>query len=265
MQLENQENDEITPSKEDDSKENAIQDHYIIDPELLKLLQRELDLETVDNESDPQKRMVYEEVYAKSITNRRSSAVTDEIKSLRRELRLNSLITNTESLFTLPRTFTRRSARFELPMSKSSLSELTSLDYLKLHVYITNKSHLIYNEVFKIHIDPELNETRLLPSSKIITALEQVMGRSFTQIEQQEVSELIDLKEKSHVDFRTWCGICAMCERLLAVNFAQKYLSTEEDPCHEVELVDFSLLDKRLKNINVDPRLDKMLRKIRDT
>lgn len=140
--------DETIPSQQDDNKENTTQDYYVIDPELLRLLQREVDLETVDNEPDPQvglcfvecviysniqrneqiistfipqKRMVYEEVYTKSIINRRSSAVDDEIKSLRRELRLNSIITNTESLFTLPRTFTRRSARFELPMSKNSL------------------------------------------------------------------------------------------------------------------------------------------------
>lgn len=43
------------------------------------------------------------------------------------------------------------------------------------------------------------------------------MGRNFTQQEQQEVFELIDLQEKLHIDFRTWCGICAMCERILGM------------------------------------------------
>lgn len=49
---------------------------------------------------------------------------------------------------------------------------------------------------------------------KIITALGQVMGRDFTEAEQDDFFDLIDLHETSHVDFRTWCGICAMCERI---------------------------------------------------
>lgn len=52
--------------------------------------------------------------------------------------------------------------------------------------------------------------------------------------------------------------------RSSAESFAQKYMSRDEDPCHEVELVDFSLLEKKLEDTKVDPRLEKMLRKIRD-
>ena len=47
-------NGENIPSKEDENKENVTQDTYIIDPDILRLLQREVDLETVDNEPDPQ-------------------------------------------------------------------------------------------------------------------------------------------------------------------------------------------------------------------
>lgn len=51
---ENIDDNASTQAEQDGNQDENKQDLYAIDPELIKQLQRELDLEIVDNEPDPQ-------------------------------------------------------------------------------------------------------------------------------------------------------------------------------------------------------------------
>lgn len=57
----------------------------------------------------------------------------------------------------------------------------------------------------------------MLNFQKIITALGEVMGRPFTQEEATYFHNLVGWKDTMWIDFRTWAGICALCERLLGI------------------------------------------------
>lgn len=41
------------------------------------------------------------------------------------------------------------------------------------------------------------------------------MGRPMTESEAQEFKNLVGWENDDWMDFRTWCGVCALCERIL--------------------------------------------------
>lgn len=59
----------------------------------------------------------------------------------------------------------------------------------------------------------------MLTFQKIITALGEVMGRPLTQDEATYFHNLVGWEDDEWIDFRTWAGICALCERLLGILF----------------------------------------------
>ena len=90
------------------------------------------------------------------------------------------------------------------------------------------------------------------------------MGRALTEEQSKYVRDLIGWQDSDLLDFRTWGGLCALCERLLAPQFIHSLTSRGVDPCHEVEQADFETLPKRLQGLNPDPRLVKILQGIRE-
>lgn len=62
------------------------------------------------------------------------------------------------------------------------------------------------------------------------------------------------------LNFREWCGLCAIVERLLC-----PLPPKESDPPTWLEKVDFENLEKRLKSVDsVNPTLAFLLKEIRD-
>lgn len=90
------------------------------------------------------------------------------------------------------------------------------------------------------------------------------MGRPMTSKEGREFQKLIRWTDDMNLDFRTFVGVGALCERLLGHRFCSKIPSQEEDPRHEVERADFESLDRKLLYLNPDPRICQILKGIRD-
>ena len=90
------------------------------------------------------------------------------------------------------------------------------------------------------------------------------MGRPLTQEQCKYIKDLIGWQDSDLLDFRTWGGLCALSERLLAPQFIHSLPSRDLDPCHEVEQADFDTLPKRLQGLNPDPRLTTILHGIRE-
>jgi hypothetical protein len=64
---------------------------------------------------------------------------------------------NTDLWLSLPRIFTRSSARFELPLDSRTLESMTPLYYIQNHVSLSSPRKLLYNCIFnKFKMDSEI-------------------------------------------------------------------------------------------------------------
>jgi hypothetical protein len=88
-----------------------------------------------------------------------------------------------------------------------------------------------------------------------VVALAEVMGRPLSDEQSKYIQELIGWEDSDLLEFRTWGGLCALCERLLAPQFITSLPSRLTDPCHEVEQADFETLPRRLQGLQPDPHL----------
>lgn len=89
------------------------------------------------------------------------------------------------------------------------------------------------------------------------------MGRPLNNEQVKYIQDMIGWKDSDMLGFRTWGGLCALCERLLAPQLITPLPSRLTDPCHEVEEADFEALPRRLQGVHPDPRLVTILHSIR--
>lgn len=188
------------------------------------------------------------------------------------------------SSLNVPRVFSRQSSRFEIPLDSRTLAgrknemqfanrssegfylryqmiitEMSPLDYLGRHVFITPGRKLIFRRAFNRYFEEDSSTgERRMPPGSIQLALEEVMGRSLTEEQSNKFKDTVGDVEVS-VDFRTWCGICAAAERLLA-----PLPPREADPPTWIERVDLEGLERRLKSVEAEPKLALLLTEIRD-
>ncbi|XP_069701857.1 uncharacterized protein [Periplaneta americana] len=252
---------QLQDSSADGHKSSNVGDSFI-DVAILKQLQRELTQEIIDSEFDQKRHKALKE--ALNIFPKRKTSVCEELKKLKQELRI--LPDSTEHLLTLPRNFTRRSSRFELPLDSRLLNTLTPMEYMKSYISISSARLQLYNIVFNRHRE-ELDEDetkRLILGKHAMVALGEVMGCPLTTEQFKYIQDLIGWKDSDQLDFRTWGGLCALCERILAPQLIFSLPSRQEDPCHEVEHADFETLPRKLHGLEPDPRLATILHAIRD-
>lgn len=69
---------------------------------------------------------------------------------------------------------------------------------------------------------------------KIPEVLDEMMGRKLTDDQMRRFRDLVGWKDEDNFDFKTFCGLSALCERLLAPEYHQKLPTRKADPCHEV-------------------------------
>ncbi|CAG9830692.1 unnamed protein product [Diabrotica balteata] len=89
--------------------------------------------------------------------------VCEELACLQKELKVPPV--NSELWISLPRTFSRSSAIFELPMDSRTFNTLTPIDYVKDNIYITSPRKLLYNcifEKYRMENDDETEHDRQL-------------------------------------------------------------------------------------------------------
>lgn len=61
-----------------------------------------------------------------------------------------------------------------------------------------------------------------------------MMGKNMTDKQRNHVKGLVSWSDEEEMDFKTFCGLCAFCERLLAPEYYPQLPSKKADPCHEV-------------------------------
>ncbi|XP_077298942.1 uncharacterized protein LOC143920105 [Arctopsyche grandis] len=79
----------------------------------------------------------------------------------------------------------------------------------------------------------------------------------FDVVDEPKCEDVIDTKK---IHFRTWCGLCALCERLYG-----ELPSIEIDPPYEVEIADFDTLQGKLMTQKIDDNLSQILLAVQNT
>ncbi|XP_046744734.1 uncharacterized protein LOC124410425 [Diprion similis] len=217
-----------------------------IDADILKHLGRQLDRDTVEGEFSTKRRIALEEALrVKASQARNGTEVKEETGP-------------SASSLNVPRVFSRQSSRFELPLDSRTFAEMSPLDYLGRHVFVTPGRKLIFRRAFNRYFEEDSTGTRHMLPDKIQVGLEEVMGRSFSEDQSLKFVSTVGVVQVP-VDFRTWCGICAAAERLLA-----PLPPRDADPPTWIERVDLEGLERRLRSVEADSKLALLLTEIRD-
>ena len=132
------------------------------------------------------------------------------------------------------------------------------MDYLGKHVFLTDERKLIFSRVFNRYCNESSNGARRIFPDDVLTALQEIMGTPLN-LKHETFLESIVGNISENLDFRKWCGMCAVAERLLS-SLPPKQL----DPPTWIEKADFEGLEQRLNLISVDSRLACLLHLIRD-
>ncbi|KAJ8916127.1 hypothetical protein NQ315_004494 [Exocentrus adspersus] len=235
-------------------------DSYL-DTEILKQLRRELNEEIVDNELNNNRRKALEEALRTVVKDK---IACEELLNIQKELRIPPI--NSELWISLPRAFSRSSARFELPMDSRMLNTMTPLDYVRENVSISSARKLLYNCIFnkfRMEGDGDSDCERRLHGENLQKCLDLVMGKPMLNKHSEYYKQLVGWKETDVYDFKTCCGIFALYERLLAPEYYPQLPDRKTDPCHEIELADFEVLSRKLHGQTVDERLAEILKGIK--
>lgn len=64
--------------------------------------------------------------------------------------------------------------------------------------------------------------------------LDLIMGKPLNEKQCFYFKNLIGWNDEDIFDFKTCCGLFALCERLLAPEFCPQLPDRKKDPCHEV-------------------------------
>ncbi|CAH1154400.1 unnamed protein product [Phaedon cochleariae] len=228
-----------------------------LDADILKLLRRELNERVVDSELDYKRRKALEEALRTLVKGR---PVCDELLKLQKELRIPPV--NANLWISLPRTFTRSSAIFQLPMDSRTLSTLTPIEYLRDNVQITSARKLLYNCIFdqwKMEMEDDVDYERQILGKELQSCLNLVMGKLLTCEQYEYFKKIVNVQDTEILHFKECCGIFALCERLLAPQFCPQLPDRKSDPCHEIENADFAMLQRKLDGRQISENLKEIL------
>ncbi|KAL1132144.1 hypothetical protein AAG570_010101 [Ranatra chinensis] len=237
----------MPPRKRSSATERQLESS-VFDPEMLKHLRRYASSEDAECEF----RKVWRRVLTEAL---KASDIRPEEKMI-----LDIQPCCPEDWLSLPRTFSRDAARFELPLDRMMLEQMTPLEYLRDYVSVKNNRKLLYNHIFNKYIEEEQSE-RIINGHVLPKALGEVMGRELTDEEEHLLHDNIDWQGADRIDLRTWSGICGFTERLLGKLFTSQ---PDQDMGNRptIEELDFNLLPKWLATISPNPHLKILLNSV---
>uniref|UniRef100_A0A182JPR6 Uncharacterized protein n=1 Tax=Anopheles christyi TaxID=43041 RepID=A0A182JPR6_9DIPT len=247
-----------------------------LDDESLGLLRRGLNIDIVEMIFERYKGRAIREAF-RTATMDKLNFQTEAVRTLQRSAKQLSDV-DYEKWIDLPRKYSRSSARFELPIDTRKLTRMTPIEYLHDYVVLSNDRKQLYHRIFArnlpreepkasgalesvdsdslpetetgpIEVDSTRNlladVTRYIPMNCFDKALHEALGFHGTPERIAAIRELLELNydpfNELQIDFRTWCGIVAFSERFI------NSLDREQDPCDELEMVDFESLERRVR------------------
>ncbi|CAH0751639.1 unnamed protein product [Diatraea saccharalis] len=254
-----------------------------LDDDILKYLHREVDEEAIETEFDTKRRYVLEEAWR----TRPERPHGREMQALLREVHVPAVSLG-DWLHT-PRVFSRQNAQFSLPIDTAALQTLTPMNYAARFVTIKKSKQLLYLTVLRKFRErgyrmpiKDIEEGLKLMMGGILSDAHVTQFRSIMEwegyIEEESIPDDIKLtiqdsgfrkpingagdngeSNEDTMKFRTWCGLCAICERMYG-----RFPPREKDPPDGIELSDFTMVETKLIMLKVHRGLVDILNVIRE-
>ncbi|KAJ0176450.1 hypothetical protein K1T71_007629 [Dendrolimus kikuchii] len=253
-----------------------------LDDDILKYLHREVDEEAIETEFDIKRRYVLEE----ALRTRPERQYGQEMQNLLRELKVPAM--SLGDWLHIPRVFSRQNAQFTLPIDSNDLETLTPMNYAARFVTLKKSKQLLYLTVLR-KFRPEgyrmpiqnIEEGLILMMGGILNPEQasdfKVIMSWENYIEEENIPDEIKLTLNngkktdlagedinSEVDsktlkYRTWCGLCAICERMYG-----RFPPRDKDSPDGMELSDFTMIETKLTILKVHDGLKEILNAIRE-
>ncbi|CAG4971096.1 unnamed protein product [Colias eurytheme] len=252
-----------------------------LDDDILKYLHREVDEEAIETEFDTKRRYVLQE----ALRTRPDRPHGLEMQTLLKEMRIPAV--SLGDWLHIPRVFSRKNAIFGLPIDSNDLESLTPMIYAARFVTIKKSKQLLYLTVLR-KFRP--NGYRM-PIKDIQEGLTLMMGGVLTSEQANQFQTIMEwdcYKEEENnsddikltlldtgyrkqsgggdagevdldsIKFKTWCGLCAICERMYG-----RFPPREKDSPDGIELSDFSMVETKIVTLKVHSGLAEILNAIR--
>ncbi|XP_052741580.1 uncharacterized protein LOC112048545 isoform X2 [Bicyclus anynana] len=191
-----------------------------LDDDILKYLHREVDEDAIETEFDTKRRYVLEE----ALRTRPERQYGQEMQTLLREYRVPAV--SLGDWLHIPRVFSRQNAQFSLPLDSNALESISPMNYAARFVTVKKSKQLLY-----------------------VTVLRKFRSRGYRMPIKADAPT---------IKFRTWCGLCAICERMYG-----RLPPREKDPPDGMELSDFTMIETRLVVLKVHSGLIDVLNTVR--
>lgn len=206
----------------------------------------------------------------RTIPNDQIDAESPALRAFKDTIGIDGIV-DTEKWLTMPRKYTRSSARFSLPINTNDLTRLTPFTYLSRHVWISNHRKQLYRFVFNKYIceataqpmnssshemdlaaddmrsilfetpSDDSNKTMrfvdvkecIMDAQSLNDALIDVLGFPVDAISSSinEIRDMLDIRDELEFAYLTFRNWCGI------VAFAERYLNSmpmDVDPCDEV-------------------------------
>ncbi|XP_063825787.1 uncharacterized protein LOC135075305 [Ostrinia nubilalis] len=257
-----------------------------LDDDILKYLHREVDEEAIETEFDTKRRYVLEE----ALRTRPDRQYGQEMQALLKEYKVPKV--SLGDWLHIPRVFSRQNGQFSLPIDTAALEGLTPMNYAARFVTVKKSKQLLYLTVlrkfrsrgYRVPIE-NLKEGLILMMGGILNEKQASNFKSIMDWESYEEEEnipddikltLLDtgfkkpmvdetgengevLSDENTIKFRTWCGLCAICERMYG-----RFPPRDKDPPDGMELSDFTMVETKLPVLKVHKGLVEILNVIRE-
>ncbi|KAM3957584.1 uncharacterized protein ACR2FA_008439 [Aphomia sociella] len=255
-----------------------------LDDDILKYLHREVDEEAIETEFDTKRRYVLEE----ALRTRPERQYGQEMQTLLREMKVPAM--SLGDWLHVPRVFSRQNAQFTLPIDSYALESLTPMNYAARFVTLKKSKQLLYLTVLrKFRLRGYRMPIKCIEEGLILMMggiLTEEQAKHFKNIMNWEIYEeeenipdeikltLLDTGYKKPVitegedaeesddgtiKYRTWCGLCAICERMYG-----RFPPRDKDPPDGIELSDFTMVETKLAILKVHNGLVEILNAIRE-
>ncbi|XP_045497890.1 uncharacterized protein LOC123695976 [Colias croceus] len=252
-----------------------------LDDDILKYLHREVDEEAIETEFDTKRRYVLQE----ALRTRPDRPHGLEMQTLLKEMRIPAV--SLGDWLHIPRVFSRKNAIFGLPIDSNDLESLTPMIYAARFVTIKKSKQLLYLTVlrkfrpngYRMPIK-DIQEGLTLMMGGVLTSEQANQFQTITEWDcyKEEENNSDDIKltlldtgyrkqsgggdagevDLDSIKFKTWCGLCAICERMYG-----RFPPREKDSPDGIELSDFSMVETKIVTLKVHSGLAEILNAIR--
>ncbi|XP_052829511.1 uncharacterized protein LOC128249593 [Octopus bimaculoides] len=157
--------------------------------------------------------------------------------------------------------FSLKPCRFELPVDSRQLEASSPEEYLRTYCIVTSQFHSLYKTVFKKY---QIPATLMIEYKNLEVALRDVAVNSFSVEKLKIIGSLVNLNETSTIDYKLFAGMAALAERLTdssIKSLKQSELFQDGNVKKEgIEVADFSALDWKFKDIDINKNMKQLLR-----